>query len=319
MLFNIKLHSMVPRLTSPLCIKATKIWALIVLCIGVLVGFVTLLTYFGYGLNKKVYQNEYAVVENSYSMKLRGPLEQGTYNDLTIGDTMVKYRSTIQFIEYGEPTQFISCITRDGLIIRIEVNVQLQFDKNEIIPVVMYLFGTGDVYMDFVNKTIYGLLYADCAKFNANDYYSMRNIIEDVMYRSVTEQYNNKTSGITIYNVQLKNILFPQEFVDIIAAKQHLVQELQTQNNIRTSKLIEANSTLIQAQQQALITTIQAYNTANLTGVNANATVNNIHTKYQKMADYFGNVQTQFGFNVTGLIQYIYVQYAKTGTIFASI
>jgi hypothetical protein len=83
--------------------------------------------------------------------------------------------------------------------------------------------------------------------------------------------------------------------------------------------LIEANSTLIQAQQQALIATIQAYNVANLTGVNANATVNNIHTKYQKMADYFTNVRRQFGFNVTGLIEYIYVQYAKTGTIFASI
>ena len=252
-------------------------------------------------------------------MKLVGPLEQGTYNDLTIGDKMIKYKSTIQFIEYGEPTKFVSCITRDGLIISIEVNVQLQYDKNEIIPVVMYLFNTGEIYMDFVNKTIYGLLYADCAKFYANDFYSMRNIIEDTMYKSVTEQYNNKTSGITIYNVQLKNIVFPQEFVNIIAAKQHLVQETQTQNNIRTSKLIEANSTLIQAQQQAQITLIQAYNVVNLTSVNANATVNNIHTKYQKMADYFGNVQRQFGFNVSGLIEYIYVQYAKTGTIFASI
>ena len=306
-------------LTSPSCIKATRIWLMTVLGIGVLVGFGTLFTYFGYAINKKVYQNEYAVVENSYSMKLRGPLEQGTYNDLTIGDKMIKYRSTIQFIEYGHPNRLVSCITHDGLIISVEVNVQLQYDKNEIIPVVMYMFDKEEIYMDFVTKTIYGLIYADCAKFYANDYYSMRNVIEDTMYKSVTDQYNNKTSGVTIYNVQLKNIVFPQPFVDIISAKQHLVQEIQTQYNIRTTRLIDANSTLIQAQQQALITNIQAHNLANLIGINANATVNNIHTKYQKMSDNFKNIMDQFKFNASGLIQYIYAQYARTGTTYASI
>lgn len=307
------------KLTSTKCIRATQIWLLVVGAAGVLVGFATLFVYFGYGLNKKVYQNEYAIVENSFSMKLRGPLDQGTYNDLTIGDKMTKYRSTIQFIEYGPPNKYVSCITHDGLVINLEVNIQLQYDKNEIIPVVLYQFNDEELYMDFVTKTIYGLLYEDCAKFYANDYYSIRNVIEDTMYKSITDQYNNRTSGVTIYNVQLKNIEFPSPFTDVIASKQHLVQEIQTQYNNRTTQIIEANSTLIQAMQQAQIISIQAHNHANLTLVNANVTANNVQVKYETLTDNFINIMTKFNFTPQELAKYIYTRYAQSGTVYASI
>lgn len=198
-------------------------------------------------------------------------------------------------------------------------NFTSSYVKEEIIPVVLYQFDDQENYMDFVTKTIYGLIYEDCAKFYANDYYSVRNVIEDTMYKSVTQQYNDKVSGITVYNVQLKNIIFPQPFVEIISAKQHLVQEIQTQYNNRTTLLIDANSTLIQAIQQAQIINIQAQNVANLALINANATSSNIHNKYKKIGDTLLNVKSQFDFNTTELIKYIYAQYAKTGTMFAAV
>jgi hypothetical protein len=40
-------------------------------------GLIVLFVYFGEGLNKKVGQNEYAVVQNKYSTKLKGPMDQG--------------------------------------------------------------------------------------------------------------------------------------------------------------------------------------------------------------------------------------------------
>jgi len=307
------------RLTSPHCISATKKYFCVLAILAAALGLITFFVYLGYGVNKKVYQNEYAVVRNKFSTKLKGPLVQGTYNDLTIGDSMYKYTSTIQFIEFGPPNKYVSCITNDGLLVNLEINIQLQYNREEIIPVVWYEFNDDKLFMDFVRKTIYGLLYEDCALFPANDYYSTRNVIENTMYDSVLKGFNNKTSGVTIYNVQLKNIMFPQAFTDIIASKQHLVQEIQTQYNNRTTQLINANSTLIQAVQQAQIIIIQATNQANILINNANATAYATYVKYDKIGNYFSNIKSKLGFNSTNLIKYIYSQYIKSGSVYAGV
>lgn len=295
------------------CRKIVKFYFAVLCQVATLLGVATFITYLAYGVNKKVYQNEYAVVQNKFTTKVWGPLDQGTYNSLTIGDKMFKYTATIQFVD-----EDVLCITNDGLMITLDINIQLQLNRNEIIPIVWYEFNDNDMFMDFVSKTIYGTLYEDCAYFKASEYYSMRNIIENRMYNSVIDKFNNHTSGITIYNVQLKNIIFPTPFVNIISSKQHLVQEIQTQYNNRTTQLINANSTLIQAEQQGQILIINANNRKNLILAQANATKQNIFVKYEKFGEYYYNAKTKFNFNASSLIKYIYAEYVKIGQIYAA-
>jgi regulator of protease activity HflC (stomatin/prohibitin superfamily) len=287
-----------------------------------LAGLITFFVYLGNGVNKRVAQNEYAVVKNKYSTRLNGPMEQGVYNNLTIGDEMFKYTATMQFLDFDATDSvngYVNCITMDGLSVSLEVVIQYQYKRNEIIPVIWYFFGDEESYTDFLTKTIYGIIYEDCAFFNANDYYSKRNLIEDKLYENVIGQFNKNNSGINVFNVQLKNIIFPDAFVDIISAKQHLVQEIQTQTNNRTSLLINANTTYIQAKQQAEIVSINAYNEANLIEKNSNVTGDNIIYKFQKLGDYFLNVKVNFNFGPGELIDYIYSTYAKSGTVYANI
>jgi regulator of protease activity HflC (stomatin/prohibitin superfamily) len=284
------------------------------------ISLIIICVWFGEGFNKKVYQNEYAVVQNKYTTNIKGPMDQGTYNNLSIGDTMFKYTSTMQFMDFdGINLKYIECITNDGLHLNLELIIQYQYQRNQIIPIIWYQFNNAKSYTDFLIKTIYGIIYEDCAFFQANDYYSKRNLIENRMYDTIFEQFNIPDSGIMVFNVQLKDIIFPQAFIDVISSKQHLVQEIQTQYNNRTSQLINANTTLIQAQQQAQINVINAQNEANLVLLNANTTASNIEYKYEQMAEYMYNIKTKFRFNSSELIDYIYAQYVKSGAVYAGI
>jgi len=305
------------------CVKYTKIYFKYLSYILVLTSVVTFIVYLVYGVNKRVGQNEYAVVRNKYTTGLYGPMDQGVYNNLTIGDGLYKYTSTMQFLDFdSSPTSesnYVNCITNDGLIISLEVIIQYQYKRDQIISVMWYLFNDETTYTDFLTKTIYGIIYEDCAFFNANDYYSKRNIIEDKLYETVVTLFNNNTAGITVFNVQLKNIIFPKAFVDIISTKQHLVQEIQTQYNNRTSLLINANTTYIQAVQQSEIIIINANNEANLIEKNANITADNINYKFEKMTEYLSNTKNNFNFKPNELIDYIYSTYAKTGSVYANL
>jgi regulator of protease activity HflC (stomatin/prohibitin superfamily) len=304
------------------CLNYTKKYFTILGILLATLGVITFIVYLAHGVNKRVEQSKYAVVKNKYTTKLSGPMEQGVYNNLTIGDEMYKYTATMQFLDYDvddSQNGYVNCITRDGLMVSLEVVIQYQYNRNEIIPVIWYNFNDEATYTDFLTKTIYGIIYEDCAFFIANDYYSKRNIIEETIYQRVTTQFNKNDSGVTVFNVQLKNIIFPRAFVEIISAKQHLVQEIQTQYNNRTSLLINANTTYIQAVQQSEIVIINANNEANLIEKNANITASNINYKFEKMTEYFLTVKTNLNFNPSELIDYIYSTYLKTGQVYANV
>jgi regulator of protease activity HflC (stomatin/prohibitin superfamily) len=308
------------------CISWTKRYFCFLGILVAIIGVLTFIVYLSYGVNKRVGQSEYGVVRNKYTTKLHGPMEQGLYNNLTIGDTLYKYTATMQFLDFdtvnaaNDPADtYVNCMTADGLLISLEVIIQYQYKRDEIIPVIWYSFNDEGMYTDFLTKTIYGIIYEDCAFFFANDYYSKRNLIENRVFESVTELFNRNESGITVFNVQLKNIIFPKPLVEVISTKQHLVQEIQTQYNNRTSLLINANTTYIQAEQEAQIIVINANNEANLMEKNANTTAENIYYKFQKMTEYFANVEQKFNFKPNDLIDYIYSTYAKTGAVFANL
>jgi regulator of protease activity HflC (stomatin/prohibitin superfamily) len=297
------------------------------ICLSGLIGIASIITfiiYLTYGVNIKVKQNEYGVVHSKFSTKLHGPMEQGVYNNLTIGDTLYKYTSTMQFLDFDGSddlleNNYITCITDDGLIINLEVVVQYQYKRDKLISVIWYLFDDDKNYKDFIAKTIYGIIYENCAYFNANEYYSKRNIIEERLFDSVIRLFNNVNSGITVFSVQLKNIIFPVGFVNIISTKQHINQEIQTQLNNRTSLLISANTRYIQALQESQIIIIIARNNANIKEKNANMTANVIREKFVKLTDYLLNIQKQFNFTPEMLIDYLLSTYVKQGSIYASI
>lgn len=279
-------------------------------------SFIIFCVFLGFAVNRRVYQNEYGIIKNSISTKLKGPFTQGVYNNFDIGDYFYKYTATIQYMNFDDsmhPT--VSCITSDGLTLQLEVDIQYQYKQNDLIPVIWYMFGDEDKYQYFLARNAYGVIYDKCALFSSIDYYSARNLIENSLFDAMISQFNNKTLGSEISTVQLKNIVFPQSFTNAIAQKQHLVQDIQTQLNNRTSILINANTSLIQAQQLAQINIINAYNDANITISNGYAIANSTMIQFDKLFNSLNAVRLSSDMNETQYIDFVKSQLLQYSTI----
>lgn len=265
----------------------------------------------GVSVNKKVAQNEYAIVANKYTMELVKVLEQGTYT-VKPGDELNYYRSTVQTLNYDEFEGFLHCFSSDGLQIQLDITVQYLYKKDILVPILLKQFGNEKNYVSAFKAIVIDAILTSCANFTSDEYYTSRQNVENLMSETIVRDTNTSQIGIDVSLVQLKNIDFPDQFNQAIAQKQHTAQELQTQLNNRTSQLILANTTLIQAQQSAQQIIIQAHNTENLVIVKANTTSDIIRNQLVQRGDAYANIKTNLGFNSTQFVEYIEADLLRT-------
>lgn len=250
-------------------------------------------------VNKKIDQNQYGVFINKYTMDVSGPFDQGTYT-IKPGDSMNFYTSTVQYYDDD-----IYCMSKDGLQIALEISYQYLYQRNSLIPIMLYDFSDEGNYLSGFNAIVESAIYKSCAFFNSEDYYTQRQKIEANMSITVTNAIGNSGIGIDLNIFQIKNIQFPYSFNDAITQKQILIQQVQTQLNKRVSQLISVNTTLIQAQQIAKQIKIQTDNNVNIIIAQANATSNIINTQWLKRASTYKTIMDKQNINSTQLVSYI--------------
>lgn len=282
---------------------ATGCQVIFIACI--IIGlFILLVVYLATCVNVKVAQNQYLVISNRYTMTINPVLEQGNYNNLKIGNRKAYYIATIQYLNYDNKNSII-CYSSDGLQLYLEIGIQYLYDKEFIIPVMWRKFSNEKNYMSYYRSVIYNTIYTICANYGSEEYYTNRQIIETSMFNMVINQTSNINIGIKTVQVQLKNIDFPSTFSEIIAKKQLLVQELQTQNNNRTSQLILANTSYVQAIQKARQLLIEADNNVDIISNQAYATQNNVFIEYQQKTIVYKQIMSNFNFNASELADYL--------------
>ncbi len=266
-------------------------------------GLLLMIVSLALSTNKKVAQNQYAVVYNNFDMEVKKIIDQGTYT-IDLGDQMKYYTSTIQYLNYEGQTT-IKCFSKDGLEIDIDVSVQYTYRKDSIIPVMWYIFDNEENYISFFNSSVIDTILTSCAEYDSDEYYSSRQTIENRMFDMLISNIANSSIGIDINLLQLRNIDFPDAFSAVISEKQALVQQIQTQLNNRTSQQILANTTLLQSGQIAQQIIIQAKNTEAVTLAQANATAGIIFNQWQQRGDAYFDIVTSLKLNSSGFIAYL--------------
>lgn len=277
-------------------LKIVIIWHLVVLfCSSILLMIIML----ALCVNKKVDQNQYSIFINKYTMDVSGPYDQGTYT-IKPGDDMKFYTSTVQYYDND-----INCMSKDGLQIALDISYQYLYQRNSLIPIMLYQFSDEINYLSSFNAIIESAIYKSCAFFDSEEYYTQRQKIEANMSTIVTNAIGNSSIGIDMNIFQIKNIQFPYSFNEAITQKQILIQQVQTQLNKRISQLISTNTTLIQAQQTAKQIKIQADNNVNIIIAQANATANIVNTQWLKRAETYKTIMEKQNINGTQLVSYI--------------
>ena len=264
-----------------------------------LAGLITMISLLALYVNYPVEQTEYAVGYDTYNMKFTKIYEQGRY-PIKVGEKMIKIPRTLK-----DFNREITCMTKDKILIDLDVGIQYLYQKDDLIPKILKEFSTVDSFNSFLFDRITSSIINSCLSFDSGEYYIERSVIDRHIYDQLILDINNKSIGANIEFFQLVNIEFPSEISSAITQKQNIEQESLTAQNDRSTKLTEANTKLYETQRTANILIINAENQANITINQANTNAQAQNILWMNRAYTYKHISNLLNLNSTQLIDYL--------------
>ena len=288
----------------------------IVACSTLFIGlFLIMVCFLAMYTLQPVLQNEFAVEYNTYTCSFDGILEEGKYS-VRVGTELIKFQRTLQDLSLGH----LVCLTNDKVEVTLQINMQVQYHEESLIPVVLKQFGNNRDYRELLSSLATSSILNTCLQFEAEDYYSKRAEIDAAMSSDLEKVINVTTVGTDFEFLQLQDISFPAEYSALVLEKQTTEQLEQTLTNDRQNQLTIANTNLFVANNTANIKYIQANQQASTILNEAYTTEQVVIAFWSNRAEVYESVMSNIGFNVSDLIQYINAEtMRKSSKLVASI
>jgi len=168
------------------------------------------------------------------------------------GFRFVKFPSTFVTVDLND--RF--CVSRDGLIVKLDVTFQYQMIAENMFPAV-------ERYRDFVQwgeiVEVAGLsaVHHSCSAFQISNFQNKRGEIQAKMEDNLRIKLEgNETKGIEgVYaqaiSLQLRNIQLPQEYSDAVRDKQSAEEDIALAKNQRQQETTKASTALLRANEEA--------------------------------------------------------------------
>lgn len=253
-------------------------------------------------VNHKIAQSEIGIINDSYSGKLLGPYQQGSYT-LKPGQQLIKLSKV-----YTSRTYNVNCLSKDQLSINLSISMQYLYSSDYILSFMFKKFSNEGEYLSLFEDIFWRSYILVCAHYDAEEYYTSRSIIEHDMYNILINSSNTIGIGMDIKSLQLNNIAFPTKFSTAITQKQLSNQNITSNTNARTGALTTAQTKLLQAEQTALTIAINANSTANIIIRNAKSLYDNNIQKWNSIGIGLSSVLSSLNNNVTALLKYLQYQ-----------
>ena len=250
-------------------------------------------------VNHEVKQDQYAVGYNTYEMDFTEVYDQGLHT-LEVGEELIFFKRTLQDFKTD-----LTCLSSDRVELDLSISLQYELIEDDLIRVILRQFGSNGVHNNFLVGRILSSISESCLKFTAEDYFNIRETINDEMLANLMSNINDEDLGTLVQFFQLVNIQFPTEFSDLIEEKQRVEQTGDTELNNRQSVLTDANTALLEAQVAADITLLNANNTATINLNRATTEANSQKALWDGRAFAYGDAASTLGFNSTDMILYI--------------
>lgn len=252
-------------------------------------------------VNQRVAQDEYGVFVNKFTMEVSGPYDQGAYN-LIPGQEIVKFVRTYIGIDGIERME---CLSSDKLKIALSIAAQYSYNMHELIPVVLYKFGKEERYKEFLSQLAIHSIMKTCANYTAESFYLNRNGIENAMTNMLSQDIEDAQLGSVLISLQMKDFDYPQRFNAAIESKQLTTQNIITQTNARQSALINAQSRLLIAKDQAQILLMYAQNNASLILNQAQNNASAIAIEWQQLQITYQTIQQSLHLDGDRFLSYL--------------
>jgi hypothetical protein len=263
----------------------------------------------------RVEQDEFATIVNSWTMQFRpNILSQGVYI-LHPGDNMIKFKRTLQSIEPGT----LECLSKDEILLEINVATQFQYTQDKLIPIILEQFNTDKKYKIFLTSLIRSSILGSCLNFTALEYYEKRATVDAQMSANLGYNINDKDLGCTIEYFQLVDIVYPNDYIEILHEKQNVIQKLITAQNNRETELINANTDQMERKRLANVNLINANNHYNITLFNANTLKDATAIQWSSRSITYKTIMDDLNLTSDQMIDYLRSDVVRTSNLLSNI
>ena len=266
---------------------------------------------------KKLTSVEYGVEYDKWAKTLDDAAKTGGLHVGPPGYTFIKFPSTQIGLDLID-----TCVSRDGLRVDFDVTFQYQMPADRIVDAI-------ENYRDFktwsavVETAGNSAIQHTCSDFNVTDFQTVRTIIQQAMQTNLRIKLEGSLNGTTdagVYalatSLQLRNVELPAAYKDAIASKQRASEDIALAKNQRTQETTKANTEKLAAEEEARKILDSAYNTGNVTLIEANLKAQETLFAFEKETEVLEQAKDSFNLTTDGILAYMTNQlYASTGSL----
>ena len=273
---------------------------------------------------KKLSSVEYGVQYDKWEKTLDDAAKQGGLHLGPPGYNFVKFPSTQITANLVN-----TCVSRDGLRVEIDVTFQYQMPVEYIVDAI-------ENYRDFktwstvVEAAGNSAIQHTCSEFNVTNFQTKRALIQTAMQDNLQfklegsvegklqESLNGTLNDSGVYalatSLQLRNVELPEAYKNAIANKQRAEEDIALAGNQRTQETTKATTEKLAADEEARKILDSAYNTGNVTIIEANLKAQETLFAFSKETEVLLEAKDNFNLSPDGILAYMTNQlYSSAG------
>jgi regulator of protease activity HflC (stomatin/prohibitin superfamily) len=198
---------------------------------------------------------------------------------------LIRYPRVYQPIDFTQKETELNCISKDGMVVRIDVVSQYRYLPDGLINM-LFKF-------DYLSHSML-MNMARSAFINTCSYYEVesgfikerQNISNHMLFEYQKKMFDSNISTLTEFG-ELRNYHYPQEYLDAITDKQIAQQQIDFLLNQRHITIKNAETDWINANKQREIDLQKSYTEALAIIQSANSTAQSITTYWQQYTNAF--------------------------------
>jgi len=280
-------------------------------------GFALIVSAFLIGFSlKKLDSTEYGLQYDVNAKKLDGTVKEGGLHAGPPGFRFVKFPSTYistkiphdvttgkdDWERSQEHDRLGMCVSRDGLRVKLEVEIQYQMPREFVAPATRK-YRTLDRWSKIVETMAVSAVQKGCSMFYTSSFQNERGAIQGVMEEALTlklEAVYARAVGLQLAFVEL-----PLEYGTAVAAKQSAAEDIGLAVNQREQQVTLAETVLQSAMQESKQINDTATNEKNLMVAEASLKAEGLLVAYETEARVCKKMRDSLGLTTEGVLGYM--------------
>ena len=283
--------------------------------IGLGILLLTIITLFGVSV-KKLGDTQYGLEYDVHKKRLDDAAKTGGLHLGPPGYKFIKFPSTYETVVIDD-----TCVSRDGLRVKVSVGFQYQMPYEWLVPAVNKYRNYGK-WSQVVVAAGKSAVHHSCSYFNITNFQNQRGIIQNTMLdnlRIKLEGNSTSDDGSTgtyarAVSLQLNNVDLPDEFEVAIQEKQSAEEDIALAKNQREQEITKANTLLFIAKETAQKILDAAINDANVTLTEARLKAEETTYAFQSEAEVLVSVKKMLNLTTDGVLAFMSNQLYQDAT-----